>query len=91
MAYSFRSASLRLAAVAATVLGAVAVLALLRGNPVQAQQGPMSAPACQCSVSTPIPGMSSRIANCLCGAIACAVIEPIDSARGASQMQCVRQ
>lgn len=93
MAYSCRSASARLAAVAATVLGAVAVLALLRGDRLQAQQGPMSAPACQCSVSsTPIPGIGQPDgADSLCGAIACAVLEPIDSARGASQMQCVRQ
>ncbi len=90
MVHSFRSASLRVAGVAAVVLGIVAVLALLRGNPVQAQ-GPMSAPACQCSVPTPIPGMSSRIAHCLCGAISCAIAEPTDNARGASQMQCVRQ
>jgi len=80
----------RLAGVAALALGAVAVLALLHGNPVQAQ-GPMTAPACQCSVPTNIPGMGSRIAHCLCGAIACAITEPIDSARSASQMQCVRQ
>ncbi len=89
MAHSFRSARVRVAGVAAAVLGTVAVLALLRGNPVQAQ-GPMSAPACQCSVSTPIPGMGSRIAHCLCGAIACAIAEPVSSG-GAAQMQCVRQ
>lgn len=89
MSHPTRSATLRVAGVAAVVLGAAAMLALLRGNPVQAQ-GPMTAPACQCSVPTPIPGMSSRIAHCLCGALACAISEPVASG-GASQMQCVRQ
>ncbi len=84
-----RSTVFRLASMTAALAGAAAITLLLRGNPAQAQ-GPMSAPACQCSVPTPIPGMSSRIAHCLCGAISCAITEPSDSTRGASQMQCVR-
>lgn len=71
---------------------AVALLLTLRGSPAQAQvQGPMSAPACQCSPAVAIPGMGSRIAHCICGVMACAVTEPIDATRGASMMQCVRQ
>ena len=89
MSHPTRSATLRVATVAAAVLGAAALLLLLRGNPVQAQ-GPMSAPACQCSAPTAIPGMGSRIAHCLCGALACAISEPVTTS-GASQMQCVRQ
>lgn len=89
MFYPLRSATLRLAGAAAIALGAVAVLVLLRGNPAQAQ-GPMSAPACQCSVPTPIPGMGSRIAHCLCGALSCAIAEPVSNV-GVSQMQCARQ
>lgn len=72
---------------------AVALLLMLRGSPAQAQvQGPMSAPACQCSPSVAVPGMGSRIAHCICGVMACALTEPIDATRGsASMMQCVRQ
>ncbi|MCP5282814.1 MAG: hypothetical protein H6930_14670 [Rhodoferax sp.] len=81
--------------------GALAVLAvtagaavLLRADPALAQsaQGPMSAPACQCSAAVPIPGMGSRITHCICGVMACAITEPVDAAsRATSMMQCVRQ
>jgi hypothetical protein len=86
-----RSTLLRASAAAAALAGAatLALLLLLRGSPVQAQ-GPMSAPACQCSAPTPIPGMASRVAHCLCGAMSCAIAESPDLARG-NQMQCVRQ
>jgi hypothetical protein len=84
-----RSTVFRLASVATALAGAATIALFLRGNPAQAQ-GPMSAPACQCSVPTPIPGMASRIAHCLCGAMSCAITETSDSTRGASQMQCVR-
>ncbi len=71
---------------------AAAMWLMLRGGPAQAQvQGPMSAPACQCSPAVAIPGMGSRIAHCICGVMACALTEPIDATRGASMMQCVRQ
>ena len=88
---SVDSKSSRLRIALALVLPALAVaLLLLRGSPVQAQ-GPMSAPACQCSPAVAIPGMGSRIAHCICGVMACAVTEPIDATRGSSMMQCVRQ
>lgn len=90
MSFLNRSTVFRLATIAAALTGAAALTLLLRGNPAQAQ-GPMSAPACQCSVPTTIAGMGSRIAHCLCGAISCAIAEPADGARGTSQMQCVRQ
>ena len=86
--------SRRIRIVVALALPAVALLLmLLRGNPAQAQvQGPMSAPACQCSPAVAVPGMGSRIAHCICGVMACALTEPIDATRGsASAMQCVRQ
>lgn len=85
-----RSTPVRIATAAAVLAGAAAAMLLLRGSPVQAQ-GPMSAPACQCSMPTPVPGMASRIAHCLCGPMSCAITEPGDPARGGSQMQCVRQ
>lgn len=85
-----RSTLLRAGTAAAALAGAALLASvLLRGSPVQAQ-GPMSAPACQCSAPTPVPGMASRIAHCLCGALSCAIAESPDAARG-SQMQCVRQ
>lgn len=90
MSYPIRFTTVRVAAIAATVLGAAALTLLLRSSPVQAQ-GPMSAPACQCSAPTAISGMSSRVAHCMCGAMSCVIAEPSDSARGTSQMQCVRQ
>jgi len=81
-----------MAAVLATV--AAAVVLLLRGAPAQAQvqvQGPMSAPACQCSAPVSITGMTSRVAHCMCGAMSCAITESGDAARHAPVMQCVRQ
>jgi hypothetical protein len=86
---STRSILLRAGTASIALAGAAALaLLLLRGNPVQAQ-GPMSAPACQCSAPTAIPGMASRVAHCLCGAMSCAIAESPDAARG-NQMQCVR-
>ncbi|MCZ4314420.1 hypothetical protein O4H66_13495 [Comamonadaceae bacterium G21597-S1] len=79
----------RLATIAATLAGAAALLLGVYGQPAQAQ-GPMSAPACQCSAPTPIPGLTSRIAHCMCGVLSCAIAEPEQGTRS-SQMQCVRQ
>jgi hypothetical protein len=90
MSFPTRSTVFRLASIAASLAGVAALLLTLRGNPAQAQQGPMSAPACQCSAPTPIPGMTTRIAHCMCGVLSCAVAEPAEASR-ASQMQCVRQ
>jgi hypothetical protein len=88
-----RSTTLRMVTVLATVAGVAAVVLLLRGAPAQAQvqvQGPMSAPACQCSAPVSITGMTSRVAHCLCGPMSCAITETGD-ARQAPVMQCVRQ
>ena len=89
MSIPTRSTAFRLATIAATLAGAAALLLTLQGKPAQAQ-GPMSAPACQCSAPTPIPGMANRIAHCMCGVLSCAIAEPAEGARG-GQMQCVRQ
>lgn len=89
MPFSTRSTAFRLATIAATLAGGAALLLTLQGKPAQAQ-GPMSAPACQCSAPTPIPGMTSRIAHCMCGVLSCAIAEPAEGTRS-SQMQCVRQ
>jgi hypothetical protein len=91
MPHQTRSNLFRAATVAASLAAVAALALLLRGGPVQAQaQGPMSAPACQCSAPTPIPGMTTRVAHCLCGALSCAIAESAELSRG-NQMQCVRQ
>ena len=89
MSLPTRATAFRLATIAATLAGATVWLLSGPGTPAQAQ-GPMSAPACQCSAPTPIPGMTSRIAHCMCGVLSCAITEPAEGARS-SQMQCVRQ
>ena len=72
---------------AAAALAATALL----NRPAEAQ-GVMSAPGCQCSPATPIAGLSSSIAHCICGAMSCAITEhkPAPSAAGTALMQCVR-
>lgn len=79
----------RIVALALCAAGVGSVL-LLRGTPARAQ-GPMSVPACQCSVAVAIPGLGSRIAHCMCGVMACAITEPVNPAAGDASMQCVRQ
>ena len=68
----------------------LAATALLN-RPAEAQ-GVMTAPACQCSAPTPLPGVSSTIVHCLCGAMSCAVTEhkQTPAAAGTALMQCVR-
>jgi len=97
MPADLKTRRIRIASAPAVALGLLlagaAVALLLQGNPAQAQQGqgPMSAPACQCSPAVAVPGINSRIAHCICGVMACAITEPIDTARGSSMLQCVRQ
>ena len=87
-----RSITLRMATVLATAAGVAAAVLLLRGAPALAQaQGPMSAPACQCSAPVSITGMTSRVAHCMCGAMSCAITEAGDATRHPPVMQCVRQ
>lgn len=92
MSKNLKSVSMRTAGLLGlgTLVVAAAAALVLRGAPAQAQ-GIMSAQACQCSVPTPISGMSSRIAHCMCGALSCAVMETSDPAGKGSSMQCVRQ
>lgn len=81
----------RLLAIAAlAVAGAAAALVLLPPRNAEAQ-GVMSAPACQCSTPTPLPGIRSAVVHCLCGAMSCAITEYQPSGGGGTQqMQCVR-
>lgn len=79
-----------LAAMFAAVAAAGA-LALLAANLNKAEaQGIMSAPSCQCSAGTPIPGFSSRVAHCVCGGMLCAINESGESGKQTTLMQCVK-
>lgn len=88
----FRSLSPRrlLAVSALAAAGAAAVFTLLPPRNAEAQ-GVMSAPACQCSAPTKVPGIHSEVVHCMCGAMSCAITEYQPTAGGGSQqMQCVR-
>ena len=78
---------------AATALVSATVIFLgllaLRGGQAGAQ-GVMSAPACQCSVPTAIPGLSSTVVHCLCGGISCVVSEHTGPGKNTNLMQCVK-
>ncbi|WP_210545922.1 hypothetical protein [Rhodoferax sp. PAMC 29310] len=66
----------------------VAILSMT-GRPADAQ-GVMSAPACQCSAPTTIPGMSTAIVHCLCGGMACVITEQTGSGKNGNLLQCVK-
>lgn len=84
------SRTTRLIAVAVGLAAALsASLLLLRGSPAEAQ-GVMSAPACQCSATTAIPGLSTSIVHCLCGGMSCVISEHTGPGRNTNLMQCVR-
>lgn len=71
---------------------ALAAFALLPQRSAEAQ-GVMSAPACQCSAPTPIPGIRSTVVHCMCGAMSCAITEyqpGVGASPGTQQMQCTR-
>jgi ethanolamine ammonia-lyase small subunit len=72
----------------ATAAVLVAVLMGLRPGAASAQ-GILSAPACQCSATTAIPGLSTSVAHCLCGGVACVIAEHSAQGKGAL-MQCVK-
>ena len=79
---------------AAAALGSVAVvaaIAVLGLRPGQAEaQGVMAAPACQCSVATAIPGISTNVVHCLCGSMSCVISEHTGPGKNTNLMQCVR-
>ena len=57
----------------------------------QAQaQGLMSAPACQCSPTTPIASMSTVVVHCICGGMSCVISEHKDQGKSIHLMQCVK-
>ena len=79
-----------LAAAAVVAAGAGAALALLPPRHAEAQ-GVMTAPPCQCSTPTSLPGARSTVVHCLCGAMSCAITEYQPAGGGGTQqMQCVR-
>ena len=83
----------RITLVAVIGFGLVAaLLAALLGTSAEkaVAQGIMTAPACQCSATTPIPGMSTNVVHCLCGGMSCVVSEHTSQGRSNNLMQCVR-
>ena len=83
------------------VAGTLVVISLaglvysLSGQKAQAQpqsviQGLMSAPACQCSPTTPIASMSTTLVHCICGGISCVITEHKEQGKNTNLMQCVK-
>ena len=61
------------------------------GQKAQAQpQGLMSAPACQCSPTTPIASMSTTLVHCICGGMSCVITEHKEQGKNTNLMQCVK-
>ena len=61
------------------------------GQKAQAQpQGLMSAPACQCSPTTPIASMSTTLVHCICGGMSCVITEHKEQGKNINLMQCVK-
>ncbi|MEO7244524.1 MAG: hypothetical protein ABIX12_05180 [Rubrivivax sp.] len=74
------------ASLAATALVVVAALAARDGR-AQAPPNPMSAPACQCSGATAVPGLQTSVVHCLCGGMSCVLAQ---AGAAVPVMQCVR-
>jgi hypothetical protein len=86
-----RSSRLTLMAGIGLAATAALVAALLGLRPGTAEaQGILAAPACQCSASTAIPGLSTTVVHCLCGGVSCVIGENSAQGKGASLMQCVK-
>ena len=79
--------------IAASLAGLALVLALswvtLRAGPAQAQPV-MTAPACQCSAPTAIPGLATQVVHCLCGGMACVLSQHSEPGASRNLMQCVK-
>lgn len=87
----------RFVSMAAIGLGSIGIILVAILTPpwrhaqAQAQtQGVMSAPACQCSAPTVIPGMSTTIVHCLCGGVACVITEHTGPGKNGNLLQCVK-
>lgn len=93
-----RLTSRSLAACVAATMVAVSVAGFMfafSGQKAQAQpqsviQGLMSAPACQCSPTTPIASMSTTLVHCICGGISCVITEHKEQGKNTNLMQCVK-
>jgi hypothetical protein len=78
-------ASVMLAAAAAGLSG------LFGGHAGRAEaQGLMSVPACQCSPTTPVAGISTTLVHCICGGISCVITEHKEQGKNTNLMQCVK-
>lgn len=79
--------------VAAIGLGSIALLlaAILAPPWKHAEaQGVMSAPACQCSAPTALPGISTTIVHCLCGGMSCVITDHTGPGKNSNLLQCVK-
>ena len=77
------------ALVLATATAGVVVFLGGHGGRAQAQ-GLMSAPACQCSPTTPIASMSTTVVHCICGGMSCVISEHKEQGKNINLMQCVK-
>ena len=67
------------------------VVLFFTGQRAQAQpQGLMSAPACQCSPTTSVAGMSTTLVHCICGGMSCVITEHKEQGKNTNLMQCVK-
>ncbi len=85
--------TLRTIAVAAVVLAAATagLSGLFGGHAGRAEaQGFMSVPACQCSPTTPVAGLSTTLVHCICGGLSCVISEHKEQGKNANLMQCVK-
>lgn len=73
----------------ALAAGGVAAALLWAHAPAEAQ-GVMTAPACQCSAPTSVPGLGTTVAQCLCTGVTCVLAAPTSSNGPATLMQCVK-
>jgi hypothetical protein len=72
-------------------MSATGFMFFFSGQKAQAQpQGLMSAPACQCSPTTPIASMSTTVVHCICGGISCVISEHKEQGKNTNLMQCVK-
>ena len=79
---------------AAATVGLSSLLGLfggLGGLPGRAEaQSFMSVPACQCSPTTPVAGMSTTLVHCICGGMSCVITEHKEQGKNTNLMQCVK-
>jgi hypothetical protein len=85
--------TLRNMSISVVVLAAAAAgwSGLFGGHAGRAEaQSLMSVPACQCSPTTPVAGISTTLVHCICGGISCVITEHKEQGKNTNLMQCVK-